>query len=242
MRGKGYIPVYLLLSLMIIASVVFAESTPMEGEIKNLNLNITNNNGVDYIPLRQLARELDWGLSYIHESKTVVIHNGRDSFRLSISNGDINGYKLNHPPIIIKGRTFLNVKTTRVVLKKMSEDLKGMAVSLTTDRNVYRQGDEIVARVKVINLSEEIIKLRYRSGQLYDLYLVKGGQEVWRWSEGKYFTMALIQRELKPGEGLEYEIKVPVTEDLETGYYSLKGILATESPVELPEVRLQIKG
>ena len=116
-----------------------------------------------------------------------------------------------------------------------------MIVSLNLDRKVYNKNEEIIAHIRTINISEETINLDFSSGQKYDLYIKDNGEEIWRWSEGKFFTMALDRVEIKPGKKLSYDINIPSEIELLPGSYTLSGELSTiKSPVQLNSVEFKI--
>jgi uncharacterized protein YndB with AHSA1/START domain len=93
--------------------------------------------------------------------------------------------------------------------------------------------------IRAYNISGEKLTLYFNSGQSYDLYLFRDNDEIWRWSEGKFFTMAIVSREIEPGEKLSYEVEIPVS-GLEVGQYILTGELTTIKPLQLGKIKIVV--
>lgn len=84
--------------------------------------------------------------------------------------------------------------------------------SLTLDRSVYTANlmppidpqtsiPQMTARLTLRNTTSQPLVLTFGSGQRYDLQLKnEGGEVVYRWSDGKMFTMAFGQERYGPGE------------------------------------------
>ena len=117
---------------------------------------------------------------------------------------------------------------------------EGMIItSLYTDQSVYRTDEKITAHLRLYNFTDKSIRLNFGSGQRYDLYLTQGDEELWRWSDDKFCTMALIYKEIEAGESLEYDLELEP--GLSPGEYILAGKLATlPEAMELNEVMIEI--
>ena len=57
------------------------------------------------------------------------------------------------------------------------------------------------------------MRLNFGSGQRYDLIYYRIRKKSWRWSEDKFFTMALVFKELEPGGGLSYNLDLEFQPD-----------------------------
>ncbi len=76
-------------------------------------------------------------------------------------------------------------------------------VTFTVDRASYKQGEPVSLRLMARNDSAEAIDLQFLSSQQHDFVVKDGdGQVVWRWSNGRAFAQAIVERTLKPGEQL----------------------------------------
>ena len=101
--------------------------------------------------------------------------------------------------------------------------------SLSTDRAIYRSGEPIRITFEVFNYTPTPVRFDFTSGQRYDLIIEdRQGNEVWRWSAGRMFTMVLGQETLEPANPrLTYEAEH--TARLEPGRYKIKGLLTDVS-------------
>ncbi len=110
--------------------------------------------------------------------------------------------------------------------------LPGLTCYLSTDRGRYQPGQTVVMKMTVANPFDEPMTLQFTSGQTYDFIIRDGtGQKVWQWSDDKFFTMALQQRELAAGESYEVFTRWTVPEGetkLPSGLYRVKGIINQE--------------
>ncbi|WP_332629365.1 BsuPI-related putative proteinase inhibitor [Halalkalibacter flavus] len=85
--------------------------------------------------------------------------------------------------------------------------------------------NKLLVKLAVTNNQEEASAIDFSSGQKYELVLLdEAGTEVYRYSEGKMFTMALIHETFEPGESKEFEERINV-EDIPEGVYTLKAQL-----------------
>lgn len=86
-----------------------------------------------------------------------------------------------------------------------------VAFSLALDRGVYtadlmpplsqRAVPVMTARLTLRNTREQPVELQFGSGQRFEIVLKNAkGEEVYRWSNGKFFTQALGSETLGPGE------------------------------------------
>ena len=109
----------------------------------------------------------------------------------------------------------------------LSEQVFG--ASLSTDQAIYRSGEPIRIIFEVFNYTPTPVRFDFTSGQRYDLVIEdRQGNEVWRWSAGRMFTMALGQETLEPAKPrLTYEAEY--TARLEPGRYKIKGLLTDVS-------------
>jgi|GEM_PF-3877434 len=75
----------------------------------------------------------------------------------------------------------------------------------TTVDAIYVDG-RFKIRFSLKNISGEELEVVHGSGQRYDLWVLdEVGEEVFRWSDDKAFTMALIEYELEKGEEIAFE-------------------------------------
>jgi hypothetical protein len=102
--------------------------------------------------------------------------------------------------------------------------LAGITCYVTTDRLSYQPGQTVSMEMHVANPGPESVILHFNSGQTYDFRaLDPEGKVLWAWSQGKAFTMALQERELKAGEGYAVSAQWTVPASLPTGKYRVQG-------------------
>lgn len=79
------------------------------------------------------------------------------------------------------------------------------------------------ARLTLRNQTREPLELKFKSGQMFDVVVRdEAGADLWRWSDGRIFTQAVIS-EMVSGERL-WVVKLPV---LKAGRYTVEGFLTT---------------
>lgn len=79
----------------------------------------------------------------------------------------------------------------------------------------------------VENAGTDTVALQFSDGQRAEFVAERtgsDGEEVWRWSEGRMFTMALGVEELPPGESVNHAATWP---DPAPGEYDVRAWLAT---------------
>jgi hypothetical protein len=109
---------------------------------------------------------------------------------------------------------------------------------IKTDKTAYSLGAPVVLSFTVENNTTDDMVIRFSSGKQYDFWVVKDGNEVWRWSKGKVFTQALVSITLKPGERKVYEAtwnqRGNDGKQIPPGSYDLYAQLATMGPKPTP--------
>ena len=80
-----------------------------------------------------------------------------------------------------------------------------LAVSVATDKAIYRPGEPVRFTLTVTNTGATPATVMRSSGQRYD-FIVRSsdGGEVWRWSRGRFFTQALEEDTIAPGRSLTF--------------------------------------
>ncbi len=113
--------------------------------------------------------------------------------------------------------------------------------SITLDRDTYTAPVDpgpsvpvMTARLSLRNTSDKPVRLAFSSGQRYDLELKnERGEVVYRWSEGRAFTMELGEEIIEPGER-NYVVTVRLADKegkpLAQGKYTAVGWITTMGP------------
>ena len=127
--------------------------------------------------------------------------------------------------------------------------------------NVAKASDETVALdvqvtdvpggtkflLTVINSTDKLVPLSFRSGQTYDFSVIDAstGQEVWRWSRRQYFSQVLRQEALRPNRNLMYEATWNHRDNdlnvVTPGKYKVIGSLSIQPFLESEPVGFEVK-
>lgn len=114
-----------------------------------------------------------------------------------------------------------------VVLERLMENLKKIADEDVVERPqlpvkdvavvepvFVKDNDVYKMKIKITNNSDKEVVINHTSGQKYDFILLDNKKEaVYKWSDGRFFTMALIDTTIAAGETVEF------TEDLDLETY-----------------------
>lgn len=77
---------------------------------------------------------------------------------------------------------------------------------LSTSATYQLADDKMIFDFALTNHSSEIMELPFGSGQQFELVVKdEKDEEVYRYSEGKFFTMALVYKRINPGEALRWQ-------------------------------------
>jgi hypothetical protein len=92
--------------------------------------------------------------------------------------------------------------------------------------------DSAVFSLQVTNVTTAPLALSFSSGQQFDFIVLRGTQEVWRWSSEQMFTQAFRTETLAPGETETYTATwAPLPGS--GGEYTVRALLtARNAPVE----------
>ncbi|HHX02370.1 MAG TPA: hypothetical protein GX739_06850 [Firmicutes bacterium] len=99
------------------------------------------------------------------------------------------------------------------------------AFETTADYQI-RNG-QMIFSFEFINNHAAAKQLQFGSGQQYEIVVTdEAGKEVYRFSDGRFFTMAIISKDLKPGESLSWQETWDLTdkdgEKLRSGKYTAR--------------------
>ena len=121
----------------------------------------------------------------------------------------------------------------------------GLHVKVHTDKKVYAEKEPVHISIKITNLSSEAISKYFPSGQKFDIVVMSGSGEVWRWSKGRMFIMAIQPFLLDPGQSVAYE-HIWMQDRSDGGFagrgkYSVIGEIAFVPPAPSKEKVITIK-
>lgn len=115
-------------------------------------------------------------------------------------------------------------------------------VSFLETKADYELVDEgIVFAFELVNNHSEGQNLRFGSGQQFEIIIRnKHNEEVYRYSYGKFFTMALVYKWLKPGEALSWKYHWDLTnnngEAVAPGKYTAEIIIAASPQNQMQKI------
>jgi len=125
--------------------------------------------------------------------------------------------------------------------------MNDVIATLSANKRTYSVGEEIEMTLVLQNRSDESVNLGFNDGQTYDFIVKKlpEDKEVWRWSEGKFFTEALWFMKLDPYERKTYvfkwDQKDSESRQVESGTYKLEALISSEPEVFANSVRINIE-
>jgi hypothetical protein len=112
------------------------------------------------------------------------------------------------------------------------------SLTLALDEVTYAPGATATARLTMRNTQAKPLRLTFPSGQQYDVAIRNdAGEVVYRWSEGRAFTMIFGTLELSGERTWLIEFPVP----RKAGTYQVEAWLATSSPSPKGHVGIEVK-
>ncbi|NLC57826.1 MAG: hypothetical protein GX774_13400 [Armatimonadetes bacterium] len=190
--------------------------------------------GTTLIPLRFVVEALGARMTWdprareaviVYEGQRTVIQAGEDT----LVAGD-RSIQLRTPVQVIQGRTMVPLRAvaeslgatlrwdpaTRTVYvttppappapTPAPELRQSLAVDLRTDQQTYAPGTPIELTLRLENQGDQPVRLQMSSGQQYDFLVLRDGQEVWRWSQGRSFIQTLTSLVLAPEETRSFTV------------------------------------
>ncbi|TSB46157.1 BsuPI-related putative proteinase inhibitor [Alkalicoccobacillus porphyridii] len=119
------------------------------------------------------------------------------------------------------------------------EEMDGWNLEVTATN----ENDSLLVEMVLTNGTGEAQEVGFPSSQSYELVLTdEAEEEVYRFSEGKMFTMAIVSEEISDGESFTYQESIP-TSDLEPGPYTLlvEIVGKTQEQETLPSTTIEVE-
>jgi hypothetical protein len=111
-------------------------------------------------------------------------------------------------------------------------EVRDIALSLQTDRTVYRVGQRVIMTLTVANRGDQPLRLTFPSAQVHDFSVRQGSREVWRWSLDKMFatvlTDVLLLREHPQSYTAAWEQIDTEGRSVPPGEYEVVGVLVNQ--------------
>ncbi len=100
----------------------------------------------------------------------------------------------------------LNNTLQAIAEESASEPLPIAAGRLETSARYAYNGEQVVFTIELMNQDEGEKNFTFSSGQQYEIIVEnEADEEVYRYSDGRAFTMALIEEELAPGQSMRWQ-------------------------------------
>lgn len=212
MSRKGLFVACIVLTVLLLSSVAAAE-VQLEVDGSPLEMIVVLEAGRSYLPLREFGETLGAEILWDHQEKaayitkgnsTVTFTDGDSEYRL---NGDVR--KMDTEPYIRNGRIFVPVRYAAqglgygVVFDEGAKTVRLQREEpvLTSDvawKLLAENSLEFTLTMK--NTGDTPVEVEVPSGQDFDMVVKQDGKEIYRWSDGMFFTLALRYVTYAPGE------------------------------------------
>ncbi len=219
------------LSSSLLAADLYLDGRRISTDVKPLEID-----GRIFVPLEEITDYFDIDLNWNVTGKQVRGRVGGNNFVID-------------RPIIVHGylmvslaflEDYVNLYTSwdqrrgiidieRKEVSPPSRDVRGVFVTIDTDRSSYRYGDHIAVSMVIFNKSDRSVELDFSTGKTHDLIMRRGGRVVWQWSQDKSFTQAFQTKRMDPYEIWVETFLIPTNQirTFVTGNYTLEGKLTT---------------
>jgi hypothetical protein len=101
----------------------------------------------------------------------------------------------------------------------------GVTVTFSVRPARVEVGKTVNLALRVVNIAGKPAELTFPSSKQYDFWIVRGRDEVWRWSKGQLFTQAVEKRTIDP-QGLLTLTESWVADA--AGDYTVHGLLTAD--------------
>ncbi|HLF86290.1 MAG TPA: BsuPI-related putative proteinase inhibitor [Nitrospiria bacterium] len=125
------------------------------------------------------------------------------------------------------------------------EEEKALRLLLAINKQVYTKSDLVELALMVTNTTGHPERLSFSSAKQYDFVIKQGGQELWRWSNGKSFAMVLTSITLDPRESRQFQVSWGQTDrtgkQIEPGFYEAVGSLEVRNNMLSNPIAFEIR-
>lgn len=136
--------------------------------------------------------------------------------------------------------------TISAIEKELTQDIPPIAAGRYETKGNYEIKDgKVIFNFELMSHYTEAQEIMFGSGQQFELTITnEDGEEVYRFSDNKFFTMALIYKTLNPGESLKWKDEWDMTnkdgERLTDGNYKaqIKVFAITEEDEKIPDEQI----
>ena len=200
-RGLFCITVVLLILVM---SSVAGAGMLLEVDGNALGAAVVVENGRSYLPLRAVVEMVGAEINWDNQSKTAYISKGHTVLAFSEGKAEylVNGkvHVMDVVPLIVDGRLYVPIRFAAESLGyRVAYDEDAKTIRLTSVEPAFTadvawsvsNGGRVKFLLTVKNPGSVPVEVVLPGGQDFDMLVLKEGKVIYRWSEGKAFTMAL---------------------------------------------------
>lgn len=110
----------------------------------------------------------------------------------------------------------------------------GLDVELVLNGSRFSRSDrEMPIDMTVTNPTSRTIVVPFRSGQQFDVEVVRDGQVIWNWAHGRAYTQALSEMTMRPGDKQSYAARWNFQSNegrrVAPGRYTIRAILMSDT-------------
>jgi hypothetical protein len=100
-----------------------------------------------------------------------------------------------------------------------------LSLFISTDKPVYKVGEPIVLSLRLVNGTQDEVRLEFNDSQRYDFVIRDpAGKEVWRWSRDQFFAQVIGSEIVGPARP-QLEFQTRFSGALDQGVYRIEGTL-----------------
>lgn len=111
----------------------------------------------------------------------------------------------------------------------MNHPEEAISVNVKTDKKEYIVGATVKMTLEISNNCVNPVELTFASAQRYDFIVLRGNEDVWRWSKDKRFAMVLDFMSLKSCEKRTY-VETWKVKAATPGEYKVVGVITSRPP------------
>lgn len=122
----------------------------------------------------------------------------------------------------------------------------GLELSLYLPKSRYLPGSGVPVTLSVKNVGDEAAALFFSSGKKFDFAILdSNSKEIWRWSRGRVFTMAIEEIKLRKNQEVSFKAVWPQRDNagraVPPGYYLIRGESAASQVTKKVEARIVVE-
>lgn len=135
---------------------------------------------------------------------------------------------------IVERARLLEPEPPMVPRPRRERAVVGLDVELVLNGSRFSRSDrEMPIDMTVTNPTSRTIVVPFRSGQQFDVEVVRDGQVIWNWAHGRAYTQALSEMTMRPGDKQSYAARWNFQSNegrrVAPGRYTIRAILMSDT-------------